>query len=52
MTRAVLFHGGRVHVGDGRSAEALLARDGRVAAVGAARDLRSDANDAEIGMRS
>ena len=48
MTRAILFHGGRVHVGDGRSAEALLARDGRVAAVGAARDLRSDANDAEL----
>ena len=48
MTRAILFHGGRVHVGDGRSVEALLARDGRVAAVGAARDLRTDAGDAEL----
>ncbi len=48
MTRAVLFHGGRVHVGDGTSAEALLARDGRVAALGAARDLRRDAGEAEL----
>ncbi|HZP96081.1 MAG TPA: amidohydrolase [Candidatus Limnocylindria bacterium] len=48
MTRAVLFHGGRIHVGDGRSAEALLARDGRVAAIGPARDLRREAPDAEL----
>ena len=48
MSRAILFHGGRVHVGDGRSAEALLTRDGRVAAVGAARDLRAEAGDAEL----
>ncbi|HET7700741.1 MAG TPA: amidohydrolase [Candidatus Limnocylindria bacterium] len=48
MTRPLLFHGGRVHVGDGSSSEALLARDGRVAALGAARDLRRDAPDAEM----
>lgn len=48
MTRAVLFHGGRIHVGDGRSAEALLQRDGRVAAVGAARELRRASSDAEL----
>src|SRR5581483_9512621 len=48
VTRAVLFHGGRIHVGDGRSAEALLARDGRVAAIGPARDLRREAPDAEL----
>jgi predicted amidohydrolase YtcJ len=48
MTRATLFHGGRVHVGDGRSAEALLTRDGRVAAVGGAKELRRDAQEAEL----
>ncbi|HEU5287475.1 MAG TPA: amidohydrolase, partial [Candidatus Limnocylindria bacterium] len=48
MTRAVLFHGGRIHVGDGRSAEALLQRDGRVAAVGTARELRRASSDAEL----
>ncbi|MDQ2951577.1 MAG: amidohydrolase family protein, partial [Chloroflexota bacterium] len=48
MTRALLFHGGRVHVGDGRSAEALLAREGRVVAVGAERDLRGEAPEAEL----
>jgi predicted amidohydrolase YtcJ len=48
MTRATLFHGGRVHVGDGSSAEALLTRDGRVAAVGGAKELRRDAQDAEL----
>ena len=48
MSRATLFHGGRVHVGDGRSAEALVARDGRVSAIGAAKDLRRDAQDAEV----
>ncbi len=44
---AVLFHGGRVHVGDGTSAEALLVRDGIVAAVGRAVELRSEAARAE-----
>jgi len=48
MARALLLHGGRVHVGDGRSAEALLARDGRVVAVGEARTLRREASDAEV----
>ena len=48
MARALLFHGGRVHVGDGRSAEALLVRDGRVSAVGDARELRRSASDAEL----
>jgi predicted amidohydrolase YtcJ len=47
VTRPLLFHGGRVHVGDGRSVEALLARDGRVAALGDANTLRRDAQDAE-----
>src|SRR5438128_1232702 len=42
-----LFHGGRIHVGAGVSAEALVARDGRVAAVGTAADLRRDHPDAE-----
>lgn len=46
--RGVLFHGGRVHVGDGRSVEALLTREGRVAALGSAKDLRRDAGDAEL----
>ncbi len=44
---ALLFHGGRVHVGNGTSAEALLARDGVVAAVGRAADLAREASDAE-----
>ena len=44
---ATLFHGGRVHVGGRISAEALVARDGRVAAVGAAADLRLEHPDAE-----
>ena len=48
MTRATLFHGGRVHVGDGTSAEALLAQGGRVAAVGNAKELRRDAQGAEL----
>jgi predicted amidohydrolase YtcJ len=42
------LHGGRVLVGDGRSAEAILVRDGRVAAVGEAKALRRDATDAEL----
>jgi predicted amidohydrolase YtcJ len=45
--REVLFHGGRVHVRSGVSAEALLARDGRVAAVGRASDLAREARNAE-----
>jgi predicted amidohydrolase YtcJ len=36
---AQLFHGGRIHVGDGTSAEALVAIDGVVRAVGRAADL-------------
>ena len=44
---ATLFHGGRIHVRSGVSAEALLARDGRVAAVGRASDLARDAGTAE-----
>ena len=44
---AVLFHGGRVRVKAGASAEALLARDGRVVAVGRAADLAKDAGRAE-----
>jgi len=44
---AVLFEGGRIHVGDGTSAEALLARDGRIAAVGRREDLRREAGRAE-----
>jgi predicted amidohydrolase YtcJ len=48
VTRGLLLHGGRVHVGDGRSSEAILIRDGRVAALGSARELRRDASDAEL----
>ena len=44
---ARLFHGGRIHVSAGRSADALLARDGRVVAVGDARELGREAKDAE-----
>lgn len=45
--RDTLFHGGRIHVRSGVSAEALLARDGRVAAVGRASDLAREARSAE-----
>ena len=48
MTRALLLHGGRVHVGDGRSVEALVVRDGSVAAIGAAKELRRDHPGAEL----
>lgn len=48
MAGALLLHGGRVHVGDGRSTEAILVRDGRVDAVGDARELRRGASDAEL----
>jgi len=44
---ATLFHGGRVLVGGDVSAEALVAREGRVAAVGTAADLRREHPDAE-----
>ena len=44
---AVLFHGGRIHVGGGISVEALVGRAGRVAAIGRAADLRRDHPDAE-----
>src|SRR5437773_5605922 len=42
-----LFRGGRIHVRSGVSAEALLARDGRVAAVGRESDLARHAGTAE-----
>jgi len=44
---AILIEGGRIHVGDGTSAEALLARDGRVTAVGRREDVRREAGGAE-----
>ncbi len=44
---STLFQGGRIHVRSGVSAEALLARDGRVAAVGRASDLAREAGTAE-----
>ena len=48
MSRPILFHGGRIHVGEGSSAQALLVRDGRVAALGTEKDLRRDATEAEL----
>jgi len=45
---AVVFEGGRIHVGDGTSAEALLARDGRVAVVGQRDEVRREAGGAEV----
>ena len=42
-----VFEGGRIHVGDGTSAEALLARDGRVVAVGRRDEVRRAAGAAE-----
>ncbi|HKY51483.1 MAG TPA: amidohydrolase [Candidatus Limnocylindria bacterium] len=44
---ATLFAGGRIHIGDGTSAEALLARDGRVAAIGRRDEVRREAGRAE-----
>jgi len=44
---ALLFHGGRIHVGDGTSAEALVAIDGVVRAVGRAAELRREHPSAE-----
>ncbi len=45
---ATLFEGGRIHVGDGTSVEALLTRDGRVAAVGRRDGVRREAGRAEL----
>src|SRR5467141_2260445 len=47
LVGSTLFRGGRIHVRSGVSAEALLARDGRVAAVGRAADLAREAGPAE-----
>src|SRR5207302_8566788 len=47
VVSSTLFHGGRIHVRSGVSAEALLARDGRVAAVGRAADLAREAGSTE-----
>ena len=44
---ATLFHGGRIHVGGQVSAEALVARDGRVVAIGTAAELRREHPAAE-----
>ena len=44
---ATLFHGGRIHVGGRVSADALVARHGRVAALGSAADLGREHPDAE-----
>ncbi len=44
---AILFAGGRIHTGTGTSAEALLARDGRVASVGRLADVTREAGRAE-----
>ncbi|MEA2661557.1 MAG: hypothetical protein QOH08_1129 [Chloroflexota bacterium] len=43
----MLFHGGRIHVGGRISAEALVAHDGRVIAVGRAADLATEHPGAE-----
>ncbi|HVR88934.1 MAG TPA: amidohydrolase [Candidatus Limnocylindria bacterium] len=45
--RTLLFHGGRVHVGDGSSAEALVASDGIVVAAGRLADLKREHQGAE-----
>src|SRR2546430_13400618 len=47
LMSSTLFRGGRIHVRSGVSAEALLARDGLVAAVGRESDLARDAGTAE-----
>src|SRR5213593_95280 len=47
LVASTLFHGGRIHVRSGVSAEALLVRDGRVAAVGRASELAREAGTAE-----
>ena len=43
---AVLFHGGRIHIRAGVSAEALVARDGTVVTAGRLADLRREHPDA------
>ncbi len=45
---ATIFHGGRIYVGDRTTAEALLARDGRIVALGRPQDLRREAADGEL----
>ncbi len=45
---AILFYGGRIHVGGTTSAEALVTRDGRVAAIGAAATLHREHADATL----
>ena len=45
---ATVFTGGRIHVGDGTSAEALLQRDGRIAAVGRRDEIQRQAGRAEL----
>ena len=45
--RTLLFHGGRIHLGDGSSAEALVASSGRVLSAGRLADLRRDHAGAE-----
>src|SRR5256712_8277710 len=47
LVASTLFHGGRIHVRSGVSADALLVREGRVAAVGRASDVARDAGAAE-----
>src|SRR5438093_1065427 len=47
LVASTLFHGGRIHVRSGVSAEALLVRDGRVTAVGRASEVARDAGAAE-----
>src|SRR5438876_4301040 len=47
VVSSTLFRGGRIHVRSGVSDEALLARDGRVAAVGRESDLARHAGTAE-----
>ena len=44
---ALLFSGGRIHTGTGADAEALLARDGRIVAVGTLAEVRAAAAGAE-----
>lgn len=44
---AILFAGGRIHTGTGTSAEALLARDGWIVAVGRLADVAREAGRAE-----
>lgn len=44
---AILFAGGRIHTGLGTSAEALLARDGRIVAVGRHAEVAREARSAE-----